>query len=94
MRAKNLLLLAATAILTLHGCGSDTDGNQAGGNGGNGSKNTNKNIVTAGMPPEITRLEFPHLKDKGSNIVVVHKTNDAYGVNYAIEWDINKASRL
>ncbi len=93
MRAKNLLLLAATAILTLHGCGSDTDGNQAGGNGGNGSKNTNKNIVTAGMPPEITRLEFPHLKDKGSNIVVVHKTNDAYGVNYAIEWDINKKSQ-
>ncbi len=93
MRAKNLLLLAATAILTLHGCGSDTDDNQAGGNGGNGSKNTNKNIVTAGMPPEITRLEFPHLKDKGSNIVVVHKTNDAYGVNYAIEWDINKKSQ-
>lgn len=93
MRAKNLLLLAATAILTLHGCGSYTDGNQAGGNGGNGSKNTNKNIVTAGMPPEITRLEFPHLKDKGSNIVVVHKTNDAYGVNYAIEWDINKKSQ-
>ncbi len=93
MRAKNLLLLAATAILTLHGCGSDTDGNQAGGNGGNGSKNTNKNIVTAGMPPEITRLEFPHLKDKGSNIVVVHKTSDAYGVNYAIEWDINKKSQ-
>ena len=93
MRAKNLLLLAATAILTLHGCGSDADGNQAGGNGGNGSKNTNKNIVTAGMPPEITRLEFPHLKDKGSNIVVVHKTSDAYGVNYAIEWDINKKSQ-
>ncbi len=93
MRAKNLLLLAATAILTLHGCGSDTDDNQAGGNGGNGSKNTNKNIVTAGMPPEITRLEFPHLKDKGSNIVVVHKTSDAYGVNYAIEWDINKKSQ-
>ena len=93
MRAKNLLLLAATAILTLHGCGSDTDGNQAGGNGGNGSKNTNKNIVTAWMPPEITRLEFPHLKDKGSNIVVVHKTSDAYGVNYAIEWDINKKSQ-
>ncbi len=93
MRAKNLLLLAATAILTLHGCGSDTDDNQAGGNGGNGSKNTNKNIVAAGMPPEITRLEFPHLKDKGSNIVVVHKTSDAYGVNYAIEWDINKKSQ-
>lgn len=93
MRAKNLLLLAATAILTLHGCGSDADDNQAGGNGGNGSKNTNKNIVTAGMPPEITRLEFPHLKDKGSNIVVVHKTSDAYGVNYAIEWDINKKSQ-
>ena len=93
MRAKNLLLLAATAILTLQGCGSDTDDNQAGGNGGNGSKNTNKNIVTAGMPPEITRLEFPHLKDKGSNIVVVHKTSDAYGVNYAIEWDIKKKSQ-
>ena len=45
------------------------------------------------MPPEITRLEFPHLKDKGSNIVVVHKTSDAYGVNYAIEWDINKKSQ-
>jgi len=43
----------------------------------------------------VTRLEFPRLRDIGNNIVVVHKTSDSYsdGVNYSVEWDIEKKSQ-
>lgn len=79
------------AVIMLSGCGSETDDNTQGGN--EDGRNENKNIVSAGKASEITRLEFPRLKDAGKNFVVVHKTNDAYGVNFALEWDIEKKSQ-
>lgn len=74
-------------------CSSDDDN---GGNGGNNttttSQNTNKNVVTSTSNQYIGRLEFPKVKG-GNNIVVTHTTNDAYGVNYSYEWDIDKKSQ-
>ena len=64
---------------------SDDDGNQA-----DEFRNDNKNIVTT--EPAVARLEFPKLKG-GNNIVLVHKTNDKYGINYSLEWDVDKKSQ-
>jgi len=79
-----------TATLMLAGCGGDDDDPIP-----SGKSNNNKNVVKAGVPAEVTRLEFPRLRDIGNNIVVVHKTSDSYsdGVNYSVEWDIEKKSQ-
>ena len=39
-----------------------------------------------------SRLEFPHLKTDGNNLVLVHTTS-AYGVNFAVEWDCDKKAQ-
>ncbi len=96
MTNKKILALMFTATLMLAGCGGDGDDEATPGGGGNKSEvNINKNVVKAGVPPEVTRLEFPRIREIGNNIVVVHKTKDSYsdGVNYSIEWDIEKKSQ-
>jgi endonuclease G len=79
-----------TATLMLAGCGGDDDDPIP-----SGKSNNNKNVVKAGVPAEVTPLEFPRLREIGNNIVVVHKTSDSYsdGVNYSVEWDIEKKSQ-
>lgn len=58
---------------------------------GSGNKtNTNGNDVA--QQKEVGRLEFPRLKG-GNSLVIVHRTNDSYGVNYAVEWDCDKKSQ-
>ncbi len=54
------------------------------------AENKNKNLTN--IYPEASRLEFPKLKG-GSSIVLVHKTNDKYGVNFSTEWDCTKKSQ-
>ncbi len=99
MTNKKIFALMFAATLMLAGCGGDDgdDGSPTpGGGGGNKSEvNLNKNVVKDGVPPEVTRLEFPRIREIGNNIVVVHKTKDSYsdGVNYSIEWDIEKKSQ-
>jgi endonuclease G len=90
MTNKKILALMFTATLMLAGCGGDDDDPIP-----SGKSNNNKNVVKAGVPAEVTRLEFPRLRDIGNNIVVVHKTSDSYsdGVNYSVEWDIEKKSQ-
>lgn len=90
MTNKKILALMFTATLMLAGCGGDDDDPIP-----SGKSNNNKNVVKAGVPAEVTRLEFPRLREIGNNIVVVHKTSDSYsdGVNYSIEWDIEKKSQ-
>lgn len=83
------------ATLMLAGCGGDDDDPVPSGGGGNKTEiNSNKNVVKDGVPAEVTRLEFPRLRE-GSNVVQVYTTSDSYsgGVNYAIEWDIDKKSQ-
>lgn len=64
------------AVLAFSACSSDDD---------NETKtpvtNDNKNVVSANLPQEITRLEFPKVKGDANNVVLVRKT-DQYGVNY------------
>ena len=94
MTNKKILALMFAATLVMGGCGDD-DSTPGGGGGGKTEVNINKNVVKSGVPSEVTRLEFPRLRETGNNIVVVHKTSDSYsdGVNYAIEWDIEKKSQ-
>lgn len=54
------------------------------------AENKNKNLTN--IYPEASRLEFPKLKG-GSNLVLVHRTNDKYGINYSCEWDYSKKSQ-
>lgn len=49
--------------------------------------NLNRNSTR--KAPEAWRLEFPHMKTEGRNLVVTHATED-YGVNYSLEWDCDK----
>ena len=97
MKRIKIYLLMLLAALTVGSCGSDNDGPDGGDNGetggGSGIVNTNKNInvVTPGMPDEITRLEFPKVKG-GTSTVIVHET-DQYGVNFCTEFDTSKKSQ-
>lgn len=86
---KNLFhyLTLCVLALSLVACGSDDDGS----NPTPTVTNANRNIVTANVPKEITRLEFPHLRG-GGNIVIVHKTDGNTKINYSVEWDYGKKS--
>lgn len=89
MKRIKIYLLMLLAALTVGSCGSDNDGPDGG--GGIVNPNTNANVVTPGMPDEITRLEFPKVK-KGTSTIIVHKT-DQYGVNFCTEFDTSKKSQ-
>jgi len=60
----------------------------------NGSTNTelNANCNDYSHEPSLQRLEFPKVKG-GSSIVIIHTTNDKWGVNYSVEWDCEKKSQ-
>ncbi len=60
-------------------------------NGGSSAVvNVNKNDTS--NEPALQRLEFPRVKG-GSSIVIIHSTNDRYGINYSVEWDTEKKSQ-
>lgn len=52
--------------------------------------NTNRNATTANA--NYGRLEFPHLKADGNNIVLVHSVG-GFGINFAVEWDCDKKAQ-
>ena len=52
--------------------------------------NVNKNDTS--KEPALARLEFPKVKG-GNSIVLIHSTNDSYGINYSVEWDCDKKSQ-
>ena len=73
-------------VLTVLSCGKDESDPKIPGT----AENKNKNLTN--VYPEASRLEFPRLKG-GQNIVLVHRTNDKYGVNFSTEWDTQKKSQ-
>lgn len=86
MKQIKIYLFALLAALALGACSSDDD------NGGSGnSENLNANAVTAGVPQEVTRMEFPKVKG-GTSQIIVHK-DAQYGVNYCTEYDLDKKSQ-
>lgn len=53
-----------------------------------GSANINANSPT--IDPAVNRLEFPHIKESGTQ-VLVNRTGET--VNYCVEWDTEKMSQ-
>lgn len=92
MKTKRFfLLLPLLAALTLTACGGDDDSTTPDGTTTETKNNTNKNVATAGMPSEITHMEFP--KVKGGNSTVIVHTTSGYGVNFCTEYDLSKKSQ-
>lgn len=83
---KHLFYFLLALPVVLWSCGDDDDDNNS------SNTNANANVVTLGMPSEITRLEFPHVRG-GQSIIRVYKTGDSYGVNYCVEWDTHKKTQ-
>lgn len=52
--------------------------------------NANANPTTANA--NYARLEFPHIKTSGNNLVIIHSTSQ-YGINYSVEWDCDKKAQ-
>ena len=88
MKLYKIYFLALLATLSLGACSSDNDDN---GSDSGISLNQNANVVTAGVPQEVTRLEFPKIKG-GTSTIIVHKT-DEFGVNFCTEFDVAKKSQ-
>lgn len=85
---KQLLKLFLPLLLTVPimvSCSSDDDDN-----GAQAELNANRN--DASQEPALQRLEFPKVKG-GNSIVIIHTTNDQYGINYSVEWDCQKKSQ-
>ncbi len=85
---KNHLVLLAAALSLVACSGSDSDSS----NGGSSSANANRNIVSGNLPAEVTRTEFPKVKDGSDNTIIVHSTSQ-YGVNFCTEFDLAKKSQ-
>lgn len=81
-----LLLLVGYALCTslLYSCSKDDDNDTADTYSSN-SNDTNEE-------PALGRLEMPRVKG-GNSVVLVHKTNDSYNVNYCVEWDKDKKAQ-
>lgn len=88
-----LFLYATLTALALTACGSDDDDVKP--NTPSSQKQPNLNANDNSLQPELSRLEFPHVKG-GKSIVVIHKTNDSYdpdAISYSLEWDCQKKSQ-
>lgn len=82
---KSLLPLLLTFFF-ITSCGDDDDDKGS----YNVENNANRNDTS--QEPALQRLEFPKVKG-GSNIVIIHTTNDKWGINYSVEWDCQKKSQ-
>lgn len=91
MNIKNLLyngLFVFSAVL-FTACPSSTDDIDDN-NGGGGTTSSNANANTTAQNKDYGRLEFPHLSEQNS-IVVIHY--DGNELNYSVEWDYVKKSQ-
>lgn len=59
-------------------------------NGQQANRNVNRNDTST--EPALARLEFPKVKG-GNSRVIIHTTNDQFGINYSVEWDCQKKSQ-
>ena len=85
---KPLKLLPLLMLALLCACHdtSDDDWNQD----NTGAKNLNRNDTS--QEPALARLEMPRVKG-GSSMVIIHTTNDRWGINYSVEWDAEKKAQ-
>ena len=82
---KSLLPLLLTFFF-ITSCGDDDDDKGS----YNVENNANRNDTS--QEPALQRLEFPKVKG-GSSSVIIHTTNDKWGINYSVEWDCQKKSQ-
>lgn len=87
LTAWAIVCCATTACLT--SC-SDTDGDST---FAPPTSSNNRNRNDASREPALSRLEFPKVKGADSSLVIIHTTNDAYGINYSVEWDTKKKAQ-
>ena len=86
MNNKLLLLwLLVTSLLLTAGCSDTSDDDWS----RDGDDRTNVNRNDTSKEPALGRLEFPKVKG-GNSMVIIHTTNDSYGINYSVEWDCDK----
>jgi len=83
------LLTAMLATTLLVACGDDDDNNEL-----PPEETNNINCNDTEREPALSRLEFPHVKNDGTTMLLIHTTNDQYGINYSVEWDIEKRAPL
>ena len=84
---RALLGLMAAALFVV-AC-SDSSDNGDDGNAPDTANNANRNDTS--REPALQRLEFPHVQE--GSIVLIHTTNDQYGINYSVEWDPQKKAQ-
>lgn len=82
------LLAFLPAVLLVMSC-SDSGDDSWNNESPDTANNTNRNDTS--REPALERLEFPHVKE--SNIVLIHTTNDQFGINYSVEWDPQKKAQ-
>ena len=82
------LLWLLTAVLFIVSC-SDSDDSLSG-ESPDTTNNANRNDTST--EPSLARLEFPRVKG-GHSLVLIHYTNDSYGINYSVEWDTDKKAQ-
>ena len=87
--AYKVVAYALCAPFVLWSC-HDTDDDDNWGKGTPTVVNVNKNDTNS--EPALQRLEFPKVKG-GSSVVLIHSTNDQYGINYSVEWDTEKKAQ-
>ena len=79
-----LYLPFVIAAFFVASCSNDDDDNSV------VEYNANRNDTS--VEPALQRLEFPKVKG-GNSRVIIHTTNDEYGINYSVEWDCDKRSQ-
>ena len=73
-----------SAALSLTACPDGGDNASTDGGGGTETeRNDNRNDTS--QEPALARMEFPKVKE--GCILLIHTTNDQYGINYSVEWD-------
>lgn len=84
------LLMLFAALFMLACSGSDND-DISGGGRQQGDEAVNENRNNTSAEPSLARMEFPHTKE--GNYLLIHTTNDQYGINYSVEWDPQKKAQ-
>lgn len=82
------LLVYLPAVLFVVACSDSGDDNW---NNETPDTANNANRNDTSREPALARLEFPHIKE--GNMVLIHTTNDQYGINYSVEWDPQKKAQ-
>lgn len=88
MKELKTWLMAALMMTAAAACHDTSDDDWDDGGGSTANVNANDTSVE----PALQRLEFPHVKG-GSSLVLIHTTNDSWGINYSVEWDCVKKSQ-